>query len=133
MKQTYNLFLDDFREPEDAFSYTHNQTYLIGWVVVRNYNDFVNYILTKGMPSLISFDHDLADFHYDNQHNLDQKYYDTVTEKTGYHCAKWLVNYCIDNDLDLPDYLAHTMNTVGRKNILSLLDNYKKFRENGKR
>lgn len=125
--EKYYLFLDDMRNPEDVFAYTHEQIYLVGWVVVRSYDEFVNCILTKGMPSLISFDHDLADVHYGVQDHLDKDYYDTISEKTGYHCAKWLVDFCIDNKLKLPDYMVHSWNTSGKTNILSLLNNYKKF------
>ncbi len=56
----------------------------------------------------------------------------TFSEKTGYDCAKWLVNFCMDNNLELPEYYAHSMNTVGRRNILGYLDNYVKFSKNQK-
>jgi hypothetical protein len=46
-------------------------------------------------------------------------------EKTGYHCAKWLIDYCIDNKLELPKtILIHSMNPVGSRNIKSLFDSY---------
>ena len=143
-KVTYNLFLDDFREPSDAFYYTHNPIYnKLYWHVVINYEQFTekiehNYDTLGSLPTVISFDHDLADFHYDVQDHLDQDYYDLCdvqNEKTGYHCAKWLVDFCMDNELELPEYYSHSMNTVGRRNILGYLDNYKKFskdQKNGK-
>ena len=59
----------------------------------------------------------------------------TFSEKTGYDCTKWLVNFCMDNNLKLPDYYSHSMNTVGRRNILGYLDNFVKFsktQNNGK-
>jgi hypothetical protein len=49
-------------------------------------------------------------------------------EKTGYDCAKWLVDYCIDNQANLPDYLVHSANPIGKKNIESYLENFKKNR-----
>jgi hypothetical protein len=117
---SYNLFLDDFREPEDVFGYTNNQLYLIGWVIVRNYDEFVKTIIEKGIPDMISFDHDLADEHYESHQEYDQ-----YTEKTGYHCAKWLIYYCIDNNKKLPtEILIHSMNTVGSLNIKSLFESY---------
>jgi hypothetical protein len=53
-------------------------------------------------------------------------------EKTGYDCAKWLVEYCIEKDLDLPTYYIHSMNPAGGNNIKKFLDRYKKFRETEK-
>ena len=59
------LFLDDFRDPADAFNYTKESMFLKEqWDIVRNYEEFVNYITNNGVPYFISFDHDLADSHY---------------------------------------------------------------------
>jgi hypothetical protein len=52
--------------------------------------------------------------------------YDKMKEKTGFDCAKWLVNYCLERNLDLPEYFIHTMNPIGAENIKSLFENYKK-------
>lgn len=113
----YRLFLDDIRTPESTYSYIKNPIYKEKWIIVRSYNEFVSYITENGIPSLISFDHDLADMITD----------DVMTEKTGYHCAKWLIEYCIDNKINPPDYLVHSMNTAGASNIKYLIENYKKF------
>lgn len=125
----YNLFLDDFRVPEDTFNYTGNPIYnKESWVIVRNYEQFVKIIQVSGIPEIISFDHDLADFHYGVQDHVDEDFYDICEEKTGYHCAKWLINYCMDNNEKLPStILIHSMNTVGAKNIKSLFDTYLKI------
>lgn len=125
----YNLFLDDFRVPEDTFNYTGNPIYnKESWVIVRNYEQFVKIIQVSGIPEIISFDHDLADFHYGVQDHVDQDFYDICEEKTGYHCAKWLINYCMDNNEKLPPViLIHSMNTVGAKNIESLFNTYLKI------
>lgn len=140
-KLTYNLFLDDFRQPSDAFNYTFNPIYNnLQWKVVINYEQFTETIehyfdLLGVLPSVISFDHDLADLHYGVQDHVDEDYYDlmdTQNEKTGYHCAKWLVEFCMNNNLELPEYYAHSMNTVGRINILGYLDNFVKFSKNQK-
>ncbi len=115
------LFLDDCREPKDSFYYTYNKIYNDpNWNIVRSYDEFVQYITIHGLPSIISFDHDLADEHYETDNIED------YTEKTGYECAKWLVNYCIDNNCKLPIYYCHSQNPVGKKNILTLLENYNK-------
>lgn len=89
----YNLFLDDVRQPGSVESYINNQVLQVlyrntTWVIVRNYNDFVNTIKERGLPEIISFDHDLADINYDPQTQQESFVYN---EKTGYDCAKWLV------------------------------------------
>lgn len=124
--QPYNLFLDDYRIPEDAHHYMLNKIYLTyDWVVVENYDEFVDCVTKNGMPRCVSFDHDLADVHYDQQENPD--YSDNSLEKTGYHCAKWLIDYAIDNNVEIPEEIYyHSMNTVGRLNMKSLFETYKK-------
>lgn len=116
------LFLDDIRYPIEAHHYTKQDIFLRSdWHIVRNYEQFVNRILEKGLPEMISFDHDLADEHYFKKDS--QEYF----ERTGYDCAKWLIEYCMDNYLDLPEFYSHSMNPVGKENILSLLKNFKKL------
>ena len=124
-KNKYNLFLDDFRFPKDAGDYMFNPVYnTVDWIIVRNFYAFISLIQNKGIPEIISFDHDLADIHYKKQ-IFD--YNDETKEKTGYHCAKWLIDYCIDNNLDLPKKIyIHSMNPYGSKNIKSLFETYYK-------
>ncbi|REC75852.1 hypothetical protein DRF60_15245 [Chryseobacterium elymi] len=114
------LFLDDIRYPIETYHYTKQDIFLRkDRHIARNYEQFVNRILEKGLPEMISFDHDLADVHYLKPNS------DGYAEKTGYDCAKWLIEYCMDNYLDLPKFYCHSMNPVGKKNILSLLENFK--------
>jgi hypothetical protein len=121
----YNLYLDDFRQPTDSFDYLGNPIYnKLKWEIVRNYDDFVKIIEERGVPNTISFDHDLSDEHYKHQTVIN---YD-LQEKTGFHCAKWLINYCIDNKKELPTtILIHSMNPAGSLNIKSLFDTYNKY------
>jgi hypothetical protein len=124
------LFLDDIRQVKDACNYMPNPRvyWEDGWDVVRNYTEFVNYIKRNPMPELISFDHDLADIHYEVDFNdwLDFTSDQLGVEETGLDCAKFLVEYCLDNGLKLPEYLVHSANPVGRSNIRGYLDNAKK-------
>ena len=119
----YNLFLDDFRVPIDCIYYTGNPIFTkLEWIIVRNYNEFVKCIEDNGIPEVISFDHDLSDFDYERQTNID---YSECIEKTGYHCAKWLIDYCMDNNKEIPStILVHSMNPAGSLNIKSLFDSY---------
>jgi hypothetical protein len=128
----YKLFLDDLREPRNVFPTTDDKE----WVVVRNYDQFVATIESQGLPFIISFDHDLSLEHYpfmepDGGVSSTRIIpYDRYTEKTGYHAAKYLTEYCFEKSLDLPKYYIHTANPVGRENIKSILESYEKFRVN---
>jgi len=91
-----NLYLDDLRPTPEGFER------------VYNFEEFVAFISQNGMPDFISFDHDLG------------------LEKTGFDCAKWLVEYCLDNQVSLPDFAVHSQNPVGKENIEKLLENFRK-------
>lgn len=126
------LFLDDTRTPESV-TWVMLPASINDWDIVRSYAQFVEYINRNGLPEFIAFDHDLGDEHYKDFFRcraegqpLD---YDAYTEKTGYDCVKWLVNYCIENDLDFPDYIVHSMNNIGADNIRGLVSSYKKHRD----
>ena len=128
------LFLDDVRSPKDAIGLVpdkHNKFYWENdWDVVKDYNEFVLYIETNGVPKFVSFDHDLGDTAMDEYfRNVATKGtldYDIIKEKTGFDCAKFLVEYCMDENQPLPEYLVHSANPVGKKNIESYLENAKK-------
>lgn len=121
------LFLDDIRVPYDVFKMTINPIFENNedWVIVRDYYQFINYIKKYGLPEFISFDHDLSYEHYleENQSDIE---YETLIEKTGYDASKWLVEYCMENGIEIPNYYVHSANPVGRVNIESYLENAKK-------
>lgn len=109
----YNLFLDDIRAPSDSFYYTKDKKYTeLKWMIVKSHKEFINVIDENGLPDLISFDHDLSE------------------EKTGYDCAKWLYDYCLENNKQFPEYLIHSWNIVGTKNIKHYIENFKKHNKN---
>jgi hypothetical protein len=128
------LFLDDVRSPKDAIGLVpdkHNKFYWENdWDVVKDYNEFVLYIETNGVPKFVSFDHDLGDTAMDEYfRNVATKGtldYDNIKEKTGLDCAKFLVEYCVDENQTLSEYIVHSANPVGKKNIESFLENAKK-------
>jgi hypothetical protein len=135
MKFDYNLYLDDFRFPMDSFNYTHDTDFSkLKWTIVRSYDEFVEYITKMHevghFPALVSFDHDLADEHYHtDMYKGSEKYnehYAEFKEKTGYECAKWLVDFCIENKLNFPLYKVHSMNPIGKENINKYIENAKK-------
>lgn len=73
-----NLYLDDVRACPENV------------ILVTSYEEFVNFIKDDGWPNFISFDHDLG------------------IGKTGLDCAKFLVDYCLENHLDLPKFIVHS-------------------------
>ena len=118
------LFLDDVRSAEMVFMNTIDPIYENNdeWEIVRSFNEFVSYIEENGLPEFISFDHDLDFEHYklENQQDID---YDKMEIKTGFHAAQWLINYCADNKLKLPNFKVHSMNLAGKRNIERILGN----------
>ena len=57
MSKKVSLYLDDLRTPTETLPGYHP------WNVVRNYDEFKEWILRNGVPDLISFDHDLGEEH----------------------------------------------------------------------
>ena len=123
------LFLDDERFPKNV---KWIELPLEQWVIVRSYKEFSDWISRNGLPRVISFDNDLADQSYGvnwEEAARDGKFTElnaSLREKTGYDCAKFLVNYCLDKELDLPQYYVHSMNSVAKDYIISLLESFKK-------
>ena len=125
------LWLDDIRNPHMSVwrdQYIPEYESGIDEIIwVKNYNEFVNWITQNGLPTEVFFDHDLSDIrHIPNSSLVIAS--DWNEEMTGYDCAKWLVEYCMDNDLDLPMWSIQSANPVGRDNINGIMNNYKKFR-----
>jgi hypothetical protein len=126
------LFLDDYRVPADCSLYMYQRgincdIYREKWEIVRSYKQFIEWITKNGLPDIISFDHDLGDEFYDPEEYGSEVYneeYDNFEFKSGYDCAKWLIEYCMDNNKPLPKYIIHSMNPVGSKNIESLLASF---------
>jgi len=107
MSYSKKLYLDDERTPKGK-----------GFIIIRSYNEFVNWIKDNGIPDYISFDHDIAS--YDESGN----------EKRGIDAAKFLVEYCLENNVKCPDFNVHSANPVGADNIEKYLFNFKKFEKN---
>lgn len=124
---SYYLLLDDIREISDVRKYcTLPNIPDNEWILVRSYNEFVTTINKLGLSKFVSFDHDLSDCHYGHGLRGDAIPYDKYTEKTGYDCAKWLVEYCMNKGVKHPPYMVHSMNPVGKQNIISYVESYNK-------
>lgn len=122
------LWLDDVRDPFVptkgggswlVFSPIDLMETDVVWV--KTYHEFIEWITKNGLPDGICFDHDLGmvvalaarakGMSKRKSRALKKE------EKTGYDCAKWLVEYCLDNKLPLPLYNIQSSNTVGKANI----------------
>jgi len=128
------IFLDDIRFPEDVYNglkggHDENTLHPIyadnsSWIILRTYEDFVDFVMKNDLneTEVISLDHDLDFDHYksENQQNVD---YDRMQVKTGYHAAKWLLEYSKENNIQLPEIRVHSLNIEGRKNIKNLIKN----------
>lgn len=120
----WNLFLDDVRDLETTHQYMKNSDYLLKeWVIVRNFQEFVEALKSHSeLPDLISYDHDLADEHYDVSmyHGVPQysQVAENFREKTGLDCVRYLIQeYLEPRKIRHPDYLIHSMNPVGKIRI----------------
>jgi hypothetical protein len=103
------LFIDDMRLPnnrdiKDDLGESH------WWTIVRT-GEAAQWMIEGALPQTIAFDHDLG------------------FGMTGYDVAKWLVS----QDMAQPTvgyitkdfkYTCHSANPVGKKKILTLLNNY---------
>jgi len=103
---TYNMFIDDERMPHDVTwaARVDQEIYNNGqWIVVRDYDEVVECIMNLGLPSLVSFDHDLGE-----------------NTPTGYDIAKMMCDLILDGVVLLPEdfrFRVHSKNPVGKKNI----------------
>lgn len=136
-KQTL-LWLDDWRNPMDpeidwlVFSPIGRDVEIV-WV--KSYKEFTAYITANGLPDGICFDHDLGKLTEVEMRKLGYSKEEARKRKnmelTGYDCAKWLTEYCMDNNIkQLPKWNIQSSNEAGKANIDGLLKNFKKFLEN---
>ena len=129
------IWLDDTRNPFDnngswlVFS-PIEQPYCVVWC--KKYDDFLEEIVYNGMPDAICFDHDLGmeivlearSFGMSKRKSRELK----KEAKSGYDCAKWLVDYCMEKSLNLPKWNIQSQNPVGAENIRGILLNFEKFK-----
>lgn len=113
-RNPYRLFVDDEREPIFLkFLIRQCVSDLVTegpWVIVRSQPKVQRLITGRGLPELISFDHD----------------YGPPEAGTGHDLAKWLVEEALDGRLDLRGLRCqvHSRNPVGQINIRGGLDSH---------
>ena len=105
------IWLDDQRNPEIFLTRLERETFEVIWC--KSYDDFKTTLDTVEFPTVVYFDHDLGDEHCRN----------------GKHCAQLLIDKCIETGHKLPQYASQSMNPIGKRSILSLLDSFRKIQE----
>lgn len=98
----WKLFIDDERDPPDDT-----------WTVARTNEQAVSLVAAFDMPGIISFDHDLGR--------------DDSGPRTTMEFVAWLSNHRFDEGP--PPYTVHSQNPVGRDNLISFLESWRKARE----
>jgi hypothetical protein len=117
---SYRIYLDDVRTPIEKDK----------WVIVRSYDEFVNKVTEIGLENIdiVSLDHDLGDTAMEEWYNnVSKNYklnYDNIKEKTGYDCAKWLVEKWLNGE-PVVDVVTHSANAIGAANIIGYINNYR--------
>ena len=104
MSDGWNLFLDDLRSPLYV-----DQDGVRVWVVARDLREAKRLCERQGMPSFISFDHDLG------------------PDEDSMMFLKWLAYEFFDEARHrVPGYQVHSANPVGSENIVSFMESWKR-------
>lgn len=104
--KTYKMFIDDERSP--AYIGANEDDF----VVVRTSKEANEYIAKHGMPSFISFDHDLGG------------------DDTAMRTVRFIINGVLDGILKMPNNFSfdvHSANPVGAANIRSTMSGFVKY------
>jgi len=100
---TYRMFLDDERDPpEDGQD----------WLVFRSSSHAVAFMLLRGIPNYVSFDHDLGG------------------DDTSLNAIEWMIAVLVENKKKrFFDFYVHSQNPIGKKNIEDYFKSFDKFAE----
>lgn len=113
------IYLDDVRTPIDTT-----------WIIVRSYDEFIDKVKEVGFDNIdfVSLDHDLGQSAMNEWHkNVSKNFtlnYDNIEEKTGYDCAKWLVEQWMSGKNVFQVY-THSANAIGSANIMGYINNFR--------
>jgi hypothetical protein len=115
------IYLDDVRIPTfEGWS----------WTIVRSYDEFVSKINEVGLENieLISLDHDLdrsAMIEWSKNTFYNYKInYNNIVEKTGFDCAKWLIDQWNEGQ-PVVDVVIHSANAIGSANMMGIINHYR--------
>ena len=134
MTEKLYLALDDTRDMlEIAARVELPDSFQFFWLV-KDYDSFVDFIETKGVPDFVTFDFDLAmdsSMEYIRALN-ENRIYDSkrVKSKTGLDCAHFLIDYCRENKIKFPEYKVHSANHFGAEWINQAIKFYLNHEKN---
>jgi hypothetical protein len=96
---TYRMFIDDERFPPNDGK---------EWVIVRSSYEAMVMVANRGVPSFVSYDHDLGD------------------KDTSMIFIHWMINRYLDADINSfpTEFAVHSQNPVGARNITNILLNF---------
>lgn len=108
MRLDYKMYIDDLRFPKTPHTFGPDAPIANHWLVVRSSQEAIDYVLDWGVPSEISFDHDLGG------------------DDTSIQFIKWLIEYTMDHtEIIFPvKFNVHSANPVGAENITHLMNNF---------
>ena len=121
------VFVDDERIPKFQIDGYER------WVVVRSYQELQSYLEQRGIPDLVSLDHDLAEEHYlDHQkyelQGIEAIEYGEFTQPTGLDCAHLLIEFSRMFAQPLQKVGVHCLErAMGSANIREAINGYKTF------
>ena len=129
------LWLDDIRDPMDNTWLSwmmeagiNSSEFEITWV--KSYDEFTKWIIKNGLPSLICFDHDLGEDVAKSRvsKGMSKRQARTLKRETlsGFDCTKWLIEFCLNHNVNPPEYKIQSANPVGAENIKGLIENFKR-------
>jgi len=99
---SWRLWLDDqYDEPDMTFRHPPP-----GFIPARSSDEAMNLVSEKGIPTFISFDHDLGN------------------DDNAILFVNWLI--AIHYEATIPDYQVHSANPVGKANIISKMESWRK-------
>jgi hypothetical protein len=109
--QGWILFLDDIRNPKFVYDETlslDSECWFTKWTVARSSEEAKRLVLEKGMPTLMSLDHDLGG------------------PDTSIDFLSWLAREYWDGESAVPRFKVHSANPEGSKNIRAFMDSWRK-------
>lgn len=104
------LYLDDIRKPRHTYGnhQSHNDTYWKNWTLARSSEEAKQLVLERGMPELMSLDHDLGG------------------DDTTFVFLHWLTREYWNGTDPAPRYRIHSANPEGCVNLEAFMKSWRK-------
>lgn len=111
---SFNLFIDDIRDPHYRECLQSGVDPNLDWVIARTSEEAKAAVLEYGMmPDRLALDHDLG-------------YVEGIGIDEVPKFLHWLANEFWDGQAKIPTYTIHSANSTGRLNMYSFMESWKK-------